>query len=135
MIAVALPQPRPAIPTDEDTIALLIRLAAHYDDGATAGILNRRGRRSATGKRLTAIIVRRPAPLPFIPPTDKPLAEPPDGELPPVGKAADERRRCVEDLPLASGRLHRRRAGHARGAWRIRAGSGRKRAREYWSDA
>jgi hypothetical protein len=51
MIAVALPQPQPAIPTDENTIALLIRLATHYDDGATAGILNRRGRRSAARPR------------------------------------------------------------------------------------
>jgi hypothetical protein len=52
--------PQPAIPTDGDTIALPIRLAAHYDDDATAGVLNRRRRRSATGKRFTAIIVAGP---------------------------------------------------------------------------
>jgi hypothetical protein len=40
-LAVTLPKPQPAIRTDEDTIALLTRLAAHYDDGKIAGILNR----------------------------------------------------------------------------------------------
>ncbi|MCA1681356.1 MAG: recombinase family protein, partial [Actinobacteria bacterium] len=39
-LAVALPKPQPAIRTDEDTIALLTRLAAHYDDATIAGILN-----------------------------------------------------------------------------------------------
>jgi DNA invertase Pin-like site-specific DNA recombinase len=87
-LAVALPKPQPAIRTDEDTIALLERLAAHYDDGRIAGILNRQGRRSATGERFTAIIVgglRRHRGIPAY----KPPAEPPDGELMPVGKAAD----------------------------------------------
>ena len=88
-LAVALPKPQPAIRTDEDTIALLQRLAAHYDDGRIAGILNRQGRRSATGERFTAIIVgglRRYRQIPAY----KPPTEPPDGELLPVGKAADE---------------------------------------------
>jgi DNA invertase Pin-like site-specific DNA recombinase len=87
-LAVALPRPQPAIHTDEDTIALLTRLAAHYDDGTIAGILNRQGRRSATGERFTAIIVgglRRYRGIPAY----KPPTEPPDGELLPVGKAAD----------------------------------------------
>ncbi|MCA1681484.1 MAG: recombinase family protein, partial [Actinobacteria bacterium] len=56
-LAVALPRPQPAIRTDEDTIALLERLATHYPDATIAGILNRQGRRSATGERFTAIIV------------------------------------------------------------------------------
>jgi DNA invertase Pin-like site-specific DNA recombinase len=88
-LAVTLPKPQPAIRTDEDTIALLERLAAHYDDGRIAGILNRQGRRSATGERFTAIIVgglRRYRGIPAY----KPPVEPPDGELLPVGKAADE---------------------------------------------
>ena len=88
-LAVPLPKPQPAIRTDEDTIALIERLAAHYDDGRIAGILNRQGRRSATGERFTTIIVgglRRYRKIPAY----KPPSEPPDGELLPVGKAADE---------------------------------------------
>ena len=88
-LTVQLPKPQPAIRTDEDTIELLQRLAAHYDDGTIAGILNRQGRRSARGERFTAIIVgglRRYRNIPAY----KPPNEPPDGELLPVGKAADE---------------------------------------------
>jgi DNA invertase Pin-like site-specific DNA recombinase len=40
--------------TDEDTLALVRRLAVHYNDAVIAGILNRQGRRSATGERFTA---------------------------------------------------------------------------------
>ncbi len=88
-LAVALPRHQPTIRTDEDTIALLTRLAAHYDDATIAGILNRQGRRSATGERFTQIIVgglRRYRNIPAY----KPPAEPPDGDLLPVGKAADQ---------------------------------------------
>ncbi len=88
-LAVPLPKPQPAIRTNEDTIALIERLAVHYDDATIAGILNRQGRRSATGERFTKIIVgslRRHRNIP----TYKPPAEPPDGELLPVGKAAAE---------------------------------------------
>jgi DNA invertase Pin-like site-specific DNA recombinase len=87
-LAVALPKPQPQLRTDEDTIELIRRLAVHYDDGRIAGILNRQGRRSARGERFTAIIVgglRRYRGIPAY----KPPAEPPDGELLPVGKAAD----------------------------------------------
>ena len=88
-LAVTLPKPQPAIRTDDDTIELIRRLAVHYDDGRIAGILNRQGRRSATGERFTQVIVgglRRYRNIPaYTPP-----AEPPDGELLPVGKAADE---------------------------------------------
>jgi DNA invertase Pin-like site-specific DNA recombinase len=119
-LAVALPKPQPAIRTDEDTIALLERLAAHYDDARIAGILNRQGRRSATGERFTAIIVgglRRYRNIPAY----KPPAEPPDGELLPVGKAADE-------LGVAASTIFRwLQAGFIRGEqdtpgapWRIR---------------
>jgi DNA invertase Pin-like site-specific DNA recombinase len=119
-LAVTLPKPQPAIRTDEDTIALLERLAAHYDDGKIAGILNRQGRRSATGERFTQVIVgglRRYRGIPAY----KPPTEPPDGELLPVGKAADE-------LGVAASTLFRwLQAGFIRGEqdtpgapWRIR---------------
>jgi DNA invertase Pin-like site-specific DNA recombinase len=98
-LAVALPKPQPAIRTDEDTIALLERLAAHYDDGTIAGILNRQGRRSATGERFTAIIVgglRRYRGIP----AHQPTTDRPDGQLLHIGKAADE-------LGVAASTLHR----------------------------
>ena len=88
-LAVPLPRHQPTIRTDEDTIELIRRLAVHYDDGRIAGILNRQGRRSARGERFTAIIVgglRRYRHIPaYQPPT-----EPPDGELMPVYKAAEQ---------------------------------------------
>ncbi len=87
-LIVPLPRHQPAIRTDEDTIALLGRLATHYDDATIAGILNRQGRRSATGERFTAIIVgglRRYRNIP----AHRPPSEPPDGELLPIAKAAD----------------------------------------------
>jgi predicted DNA-binding protein (UPF0251 family) len=119
-LAVTLPKPQPTIRTDEDTIALLERLAAHYDDGKIAGILNRQGRRSATGERFTAIIVgglRRYRGIPAY----KPPTEPPDGELLSVGKAADQ-------LGVAASTIFRwLQAGFIRGEqetpgapWRIR---------------
>jgi DNA invertase Pin-like site-specific DNA recombinase len=119
-LAVPLPKPQPAIRTDEDTIELLRRLAVHNDDATIAGILNRQGRRSATGERFTAIIVgglRRYRGIP----AHQPPAEPPDGELLPVGKAADE-------LGVAASTIFRwLQAGFIRGEqdtpgapWRIR---------------
>lgn len=98
-LAVALPRHQPTIRTDEDTIALLTRLAAHYDDATIAGILNRQGRRSATGEPFTQIIVgglRRYRNIPAHKPPDQPL----DGELLPIRKAADE-------LGVAPSTLHR----------------------------
>jgi DNA invertase Pin-like site-specific DNA recombinase len=98
-LAVPLPKPQPTIRTDEDTIELLRRLAAHYDDATIAGILNRQGRRSATGERFTAIIVgglRRYRGIP----AHTPPPEPPDGELLPIRKAA-------EVLGVAPSTLHR----------------------------
>jgi hypothetical protein len=40
--------------TDEDTLSLLRRLAAHYPDDIIAGILNRQGRKTAYGGRFSA---------------------------------------------------------------------------------
>ncbi len=52
----SLPRSQPrGIRTDEDTISLLRRLAAHYSDDVIAGILNRQDRKTATGERFTAI--------------------------------------------------------------------------------
>ncbi len=88
-LAVPLPKRQPSVRTDEDTSALLARLAAHYDDTTIAAILNRQGRRSATGERFTRHIVgglRRYRNIPaHTPPT-----EPPDGELLSVHKAAEQ---------------------------------------------
>ena len=54
-IDLALPRSRPAtIRTDEDTIALVRRLAALYPDAVIAGILNRQGRATAYGHRFEA---------------------------------------------------------------------------------
>jgi DNA invertase Pin-like site-specific DNA recombinase/predicted DNA-binding transcriptional regulator AlpA len=51
----ALPRLRPAtVRTDEDTIALVRRLAAHYPDAVIAGILNRQARKTAYGHRFNA---------------------------------------------------------------------------------
>jgi len=98
-LAVPLPKPRPAIRTDEDTIALLERLAAHYADATIAAILNRQGRRSATGERFTQHIVRGLRRYRGIP-AHQPRAEAPDGELLPVASAA-------EQLGVAPSTLHR----------------------------
>ena len=55
-----LPHSKPQIVrTDEDTIALVRRLATHYPDGVVAGILNRQGRNSAYGHRFQADSRRR----------------------------------------------------------------------------
>jgi hypothetical protein len=53
-LTVPLRRPQPNIRTDEDTIALLHRLAVHYPDAKIAGILNRQGRRTAQGLSYTA---------------------------------------------------------------------------------
>ena len=75
------------IRTDEDTIDRLRRLAAHYSDDLIAGILNRKGRRTATGERFTAGHVgslRRYRDIPRF----QPPHEIPNGELVCVRKAA-----------------------------------------------
>jgi DNA invertase Pin-like site-specific DNA recombinase len=49
-----LRRPQPKIRTDEDTIALIRRLAVHYPDAIIAGILNRQHRTTARGMSFTA---------------------------------------------------------------------------------
>src|SRR6516225_380640 len=76
-----LPRPRPAIVrTDEDTIALVRRLAAHYPDAVIAGILNRQDRKSAYGHRFTANLVGNLRRHWNIPRFERPN-NPPQGEL------------------------------------------------------
>ena len=86
---VSVPRFRPQGPrTDEDTISLLHRLAVLYPDEVIAGILNRQGRKTATGERFTANQVgclRRYRNIPRF----QPPAEPPDGELVTIRKAAE----------------------------------------------
>jgi DNA invertase Pin-like site-specific DNA recombinase len=85
---VAVPKFRPQGPrTDEDTLSLLRRLAALYPDEVIAGILNRQGRKTATGERFTANHIgnlRRYRNIPRF----QPPAEAPAGELVSIRKAA-----------------------------------------------
>ena len=57
-LAVPLRLPQPKIRTDEDTIGLIRRLAAHYPDAVIAGILNRQHRTTARGMSFTATRVQ-----------------------------------------------------------------------------
>jgi DNA invertase Pin-like site-specific DNA recombinase/uncharacterized protein YndB with AHSA1/START domain/transposase len=88
LLDVPVPRFRPMGPrTDEDTISLLRRLAVLYPDGVIAGILNRQGRKTATGERFTANQVgslRRYRGIPRF----QPPAEPPTGEVVSIRKAA-----------------------------------------------
>ena len=89
----------PGLHTDEDTIALLARLAKLYPDDVIAGILNRQGRRTATGQRFTAGHVgnlRRYHKMDRY----QPQADLSEGELVTVQKAA-------EILGVAPSTLHR----------------------------
>jgi DNA invertase Pin-like site-specific DNA recombinase/transposase-like protein len=48
-----LPRPKPPYRTSEDTISLIGRLAAHYDDSMIAKVLNQQQRRTAQGVSFT----------------------------------------------------------------------------------
>ena len=84
----SLPRMKPrGLHTDEDTISLLHRLAVHYPDDVIAGILNRQGRKTATGERFTAIHIgglRRYRNIPRY----EPPAQPPAGQVVPIRQAA-----------------------------------------------
>jgi DNA invertase Pin-like site-specific DNA recombinase len=88
VLDVPVPRFKPMGPrTDEDTISLLHRLAALYPDEVIAGILNRQGRKTATGERFTANQVgnlRRYRNIPRF----QPPAAPPGGEVVSIRKAA-----------------------------------------------
>jgi hypothetical protein len=98
-IDLALPRSRPAtIRTDEDTVALLRRLAAHYPDPVIAGILNRQGRTTAYGHRFDRNRVgnlRRQWKIPGFHETSRS-----DGDLVTVRQAADA-------LSVAPSTIHR----------------------------
>ena len=97
---VNLPRSRPAtVRTDEETVALVRRLATHYPDTVIAGILNKQDRTTARGLRFTANLVgnlRRHWKIPRF----QPLAEPPDGELLNIKQAA-------KILGIAPSTIHR----------------------------
>ena len=99
-IDVHLPRLNPArIRTDEDTVELIRRLAAHYPDGVIAGILNRQGRKTVRGERFSANQVgslRRYRDIARF----EPPAQPPQGELVTIAGAADI-------LQLAPSTIHR----------------------------
>ena len=87
------------IRTDEDTVELIRRLAAHYSDATLAGILNRQGRKTAREERFTANHVgnlRRYRDIP----RHEPTKAPPEGELLTVADAA-------EALGVAASTIHR----------------------------
>jgi DNA invertase Pin-like site-specific DNA recombinase/predicted DNA-binding transcriptional regulator AlpA len=85
---VALPRSRPAtIRTDEDTLALVRRLAQHYPDGTIAGILNAQGRLTARGLRFNQNLVGNLRRHWNIACFEQP-AERPDGELLSIRQAA-----------------------------------------------
>ena len=87
-LAVDLPRSyTPPIRTDEDTIGLLHRLAVHYPDATIAGILNRQGRRTATGEPFTRDRVSSLRGARHIP-RHQPPDIPPDGELVTIAEAA-----------------------------------------------
>ncbi len=94
------PRSRPApIRTEEDTVDLVRRLAAHYPDAVLAGILNRQGKSTAYGHRFTANRVgnlRRHWNIPRFEPTNQPA----DGELVNIKQAA-------EILGIAPSTIHR----------------------------
>jgi excisionase family DNA binding protein len=88
-----------ALRTADDTIDLVRRLAAHYPDALIAGILNRQGRKTATGLRFNTNHVgnlRRHWNIPlFKPPTDSPA-----GDLLTIAEAA-------KTLGVAPSTVHR----------------------------
>ena len=100
--------------TDEDTVDLVRRLAAHYPDAMIAHILNRQGRRTARGLSFTAGRVqslRHHYEIPCHTATDDPT----EGEPLTVADAADELGPgTLHPAPLARRRVHRRRTTHPR---------------------
>ena len=99
-INLALPRSRPAtIRTDEDTIALIRRLARYYSDSVIAGILNRQGRSTAYGHRFETNHVGSLRNHWNIPCFERGTEEP-DGELLTIRKAAAA-------LGIAPSTLHR----------------------------
>src|SRR6266571_3269010 len=98
-LTIPLKRKPPKIRTDEDTVALARRLAAHYPDAKIAGILNRQGRTTPRGMSYTAGKVQGLRHYWGIP-RHQPSDDPQEGELLTVADAAAE-------LGLAPSTLHR----------------------------
>jgi hypothetical protein len=90
---------RATVRTDEDTVALVRRLANHYPDAVIAGILNRQDRKTAYGHRFTAKLVASLLKSWSIPCFERQIT-PPEGELLTVAKIAAE-------LGVAASAVHR----------------------------
>ncbi len=88
-LTVPLRRRQPKIRTEEDTIALIRRLAAHYPDAVIAGILNRQHRTTARGLSFTASRVASLRTHWHIP-CHQPGGAPAEGELLNVTQAARE---------------------------------------------
>ena len=88
-LAIDLPHSNPPpIRTEEEIIDLVRRLAVHYPDATVSGILNRQGRKTATGRRFTAGGVgnlRRYGKIPRF----QPAGEPPQSPLVNIKEAAE----------------------------------------------
>ena len=84
---VALSRRRAHNRTDEETVDLVRRLAEHYPDAMTAGILNRQGRKTSTGLCFTADRLRALRNYWRIP-CFQPPAEEPEGEVVSLNAAA-----------------------------------------------
>jgi DNA invertase Pin-like site-specific DNA recombinase len=87
-LTVPLRRPQPKIRTDEDTIDLIRRLAAHYPDAVIAGILNRQHRTTARGMSFTANRVASLRTHWHIPRHQPRPSAPAEGELLNVAQAA-----------------------------------------------
>jgi DNA invertase Pin-like site-specific DNA recombinase/uncharacterized protein YndB with AHSA1/START domain len=90
----------PSIRTDEDTVELVRRLAVYHPDAVIAGVLNRQGRRTATGERFTANRVGNLRRYREIPRFMRPTEPPSEGKSVSIAKAA-------EILEVAASTLHR----------------------------
>jgi hypothetical protein len=88
-LTVPLRRRQPKIRTEEDTIALIRRLAVHYPDAVIAGILNRQHRTTARGLSFTASRVASLRTHWHIP-CHQPGGGPAEGELLNVTRAARE---------------------------------------------
>ncbi|HET9968601.1 MAG TPA: recombinase family protein [Streptosporangiaceae bacterium] len=85
-----LPRPNPPCRTSEDTVSLIARLAAHYDDSMITKVLNQQKRRTATGISFTPANVATIRKRHGIPPYQGGNAPDPDGEVMSVHQAAAE---------------------------------------------
>jgi Recombinase zinc beta ribbon domain len=107
MLDVPVPRFKPMGPrTDEDTMSLLRRLATLYPDEVIAGIMNRQGRKTATGERFTANQVGSLRRYRDIPRFQAPISPPTEIWFP-SASGADFGNEYFLDSPLAGRWLHR----------------------------